>query len=184
MDVLQRQVDEYEDEIRILKDFKSPKRGGTGRTPRRSPLPPTETSTRGGRGATATENDSPTSVSALEAAIFRPALNKALQDASYWKAAYTGSLLKDLAPLPLLPGYPSRDEESKATDVDDAHSSLIQLSSALSHYRLSQASARIVDLTNKSKTARTQLGEQRAERREAIARLENIILRCRGRDYM
>lgn len=166
---MQRQVDEYENEIRLLKDFKSPTKRGQGgnRTPRRSMTTVADLSPHG-RGNV---EDAQVSSGALEAALFRPALHKALKEAAHWKAATTASSIFDLPPLPMLFG--SRDVEER--------NSLQQLSSALSSYRLEKASVRIVDLTNREKSPRVQLREHAARKTAASARLETLVLRSRGR---
>jgi hypothetical protein len=104
---MQRQVDEYENEIRVLKDFKSPTKRGQGgnRTPRRSMTTVTDLSP-AGRGSA---EEAQVSSGALEAALFRPALHKALQEAAHRKAATTVSSIFDLPPLPMLSG--SRNAE-------------------------------------------------------------------------
>jgi hypothetical protein len=81
---------------------------------------------------------------AIGAALFRPALHKALQEAVHWKAATTASSIFDLPPLPMLSRSRNVGEERNS---DEAFDSLQQLSSALSSYRTEKASARIVDLT-------------------------------------
>jgi hypothetical protein len=183
MDVVQRQVDEYEDEIRALKDFKSPKRSSSGRTPRRTPQPSPGVGSSGAKSANADESTS--STGALEAALCRPALLKALQEVAYWKSKATASWMSELPPLPVLQGSPfGADGEFKERDADEALSSLVELSSAWSDYRLTKASVKIVDLTNSTKDPRTQLREQKARSAEATNRLETVILRCRGRGYL
>jgi hypothetical protein len=171
VDVMQRQVDEYENEIRVLKDFKSPTKRGQGgnRTPRRSMTTVADLSPHG-RGSA---EEAQVSSGALEAALFRPALHKALQEAAHWKAATTASSIFDLPPLPLPSG---------SRNVGD--DSLQQLSSALSSYRLEKASVRIVDLTNREKSPRVQLREHATRKTAATERLETLVLRSRGRMYL
>jgi hypothetical protein len=175
---MQRQVDEYENEIRVLKDFKSPTKRGqaASRTPRRSST--TDMSSPHGKGSF---EEAQVSSGALEAALFRPALNKALQEAAHWKAATTASSIFDLPPLPMLSGSRNVGEERKSDDFSEAFDSLQQLSSALSSYRLENASVRIVDLTNREKSPRVQLREYAARKASASERLETVVLRSRGR---
>jgi hypothetical protein len=180
VDVMQRQVDEYENEIRVLKDFKSPTKRGQGgnRTPRRSMTSVTDLSPHG-RGSA---EEAQVSSGALEAALFRPALQKALQEAAHWKAATTASSIFDLPPLPMLSGSRNVGEERKSDDFSEAvFDTLQQLSSALSSNRLEKASVRIVDLTNREKSPRFQLREHAARKAAASERLETLVLRSRGR---
>ena len=173
MDVLQRQVDEYESEMRVLKDFKTPtKRGQQGsrtpgtRTPRRmlssgnepgSPRPGTD--------------DAPSTDYSLEATIFRPALQQALRESWKWKAAATSIALSDLPPLPVPFGA-----QSGTKDPDE----LIQLSSALSEARMQKASIKMVDLRNTEKTPRAQFQETRSACLEASRKLETLLLKIRA----
>jgi hypothetical protein len=177
---MQSQVDEYENEIRVLKDFKSPKRGQSGnRTPRRSVTSVAELSPRvpGGTGT----DEMQVSSGALEAALFRPALQSALQEAAHWKAEATGSSILDLPPLPMLSVSSAVGGVNK---TDEAFDSLRQLSNALSSYRLERASFKIVDLTNREKSPRVQLRESAARKAAASERLETIVMRARGRTLL
>lgn len=175
MDVMQRQVDEYEDEIRVLKDFKSPKRGGGNRTPRRSLTSVADLSSPRASGGT---EEMQVSSGALEAALFRPALQNALQEAAHWKATATASSILNLPPLPVVSPASTASTTGRS---DEAFNSLQQLSSALSSYRLEKASVKIVDLTNRNKSPRVQLREISARKAAAAERLETIVLRSRGR---
>ncbi len=101
MDVLHRQVDEYENEIRALKDFKSPKSTRrTSMSSRASPFMSPSFSAKGtpsggGGGEPLTE----AAIGALEAALVRPALEAARQDASRYKAQTMAAALSSLPPL-------------------------------------------------------------------------------------
>ena len=172
MDVLQREVEMYENEIRSLKDFKSPKRGnvtGSRATPIKSgvsvtsPVPIF-------RGA----NDDSHSNISLEASLFRPALQQALQESAHWKAVATASALLDLAPLPTYP----MDLQGNSVFSDEA----ILISSALAKARIEKATITLVDLRNKEKAPRAQLREMRAKNAAITERLETVMLRCRGHD--
>ena len=172
MDVLQREVEMYENEIRSLKDFKSPKRGnvtGSRATPMKSgvsvtsPVPIF-------RGA----NDDSHSNISLEASLFRPALQQALQESAHWKAVATASALLDLAPLPTYP----MDLQGNSVFSDEA----ILISSALAKARIEKATITLVDLRNKEKAPRAQLREMRAKNAAITERLETVMLRCRGHD--
>jgi hypothetical protein len=82
MEVMQRENEMYETEIRQLKDFKSPTR-------RARP------SQRGVMSAPAPEN-----TSVLEATLYRPALQAALAEASRLRASATIKAVANLPPLP------------------------------------------------------------------------------------
>lgn len=158
---MQRQVDEYEQEIRLLKDFKSPQRGSK-RTPRRAL---TSLSDRGGM-----VEDSQHSASALEATFFRPALQKALDEASYWKGSAIADMLNSLPPLPSAPGAPP---------IDPVQEEVSNMLIAAASWRLTKSSYTLVDLTNKEKDPRLQLLEMNKACAVADARLEEATKRCK-----
>ena len=174
MDVLQREVEMYENEIRSLKDFKSPKRSNATGS-RATPL----------KSGTSLINHTPTfrgsneefhSGFSLEATLFRPALQQALQDSAHWKAVATRSILLDLAPLPASPmdfyggGRSVLSEEA------------ILMASALAKARIEKATITLVDLSNKEKAPRAQLRDMKAKSAAINERLETVLLRCRGND--
>src|SRR3569832_146785 len=112
MDVLHRQVDEYENEIRALKDFKSPGKSGRLRgTPRRALTSVADVSPYG-RGITDETN---MNTGVLEATLFRPALQRALKEAAIWKASAVGESLANLPPLPspTLPNTSGNDQNGE-----------------------------------------------------------------------
>jgi hypothetical protein len=174
MDVLQREVEMYESEIRSLKDFKSPKRGnvtGSRATPIKSGVS-ANSNTPMFRG---TNDDSHSNIS-LEATLFRPALQQALQESAHWKAVATGFALLDLAPLPTSPI--DLNGNGKNIFAEEA----IHISSALAKARIDKATIKLVDLTNKEKAPRVQLREMKAKSAAITERLETLMLRCRGYD--
>lgn len=178
MDVLQRQVDEYENEIRVLKDFKSPKRGAAARgTPRRALTSISDLASPAGRGGAVPE-EANSNTGALEATIFRPALQQSLRETARWKSVAMSSALADLAPLP---GY--TNDSLSQSKKDDTWDGIVQLNSALANYRLKMASVKLVDLTNKNKSARQQLRESKASCGEAVKDLEFVANRCRQQLY-
>ena len=167
MDVLQRQVDEYENEIRVLKDFKSPKRGGASRgTPRRAM---TSVGDFGSPQSRLVTEEKQSNTGVLEATLFRPALQQALEESAHWKSTASASLL-DLPPLPM----PTSAKDETADD-------LYQLSTALADYRLELASIKLVDLSRKDKTPREQLRENKSRSLAATMNLESVFRRCRGK---
>ena len=172
MDVMQREIEMYENEIRALKDFKSPGKKGKG-TPRRSASDIGSPNPRGSM-------EDPLNASALEATLFRPALQQALEEAARWKASATASAIMDLPPLPLqmTPSVAEQDGLMKgALSSDD----WIRLTAAVSSVRLQKASLTLVDLTDTSKTPRAQLRELKAKTAAADRRLESVVMQCRGR---
>lgn len=178
MDVLQRQVDEYENEIRALKDFKSPKRGGGPRGSPRRAITSIADLASSGRGGGIEEPAVLANTGALEATMFRPALQNALRDAARWKTVAVASALADLPPLPFT-YTASSSNELLGHGIESAASEAIQLDSALSTYRLAMASVKLVDLTNPMKSPRQQLRESKAFSQVATQNLEFAVNRCR-----
>jgi len=147
MDVLNRQVEEYENEIRA-RDSKTPTKT---RRPRRS-FTPESTSRSSSTDSMRDVEDG--SRSAFEAALFRPALQAARRDAAQWKTKATVSTLLQLPPLKVSMGPTSRGEgEEKIADED--MDPLFQLSSSLSSYQRETASVRLVDITKSSKLGKS-----------------------------
>jgi len=172
MEVLQREVEMYENEIRSLKDFKSPKRTSvSGRsTPVRSNV---------GSGAPSNPRvpDDAHSTLSLEATLFRPALQQALQEVAHWNAVATGATMLNLPPLPTLPFVSTAGGTTLSSQSDES----MLFSSAVAKSRIEKASIRLVDLTNKEKSPRMQLREMKAQRAAISDRLETIVLRYCGR---
>lgn len=160
---MQGEIEMYENEVRQLRDFKSPGKKGKN-TPRRSM---SDISSPNPRGGGAVEDAQQTS--ALEAALFRPFLQEALQDAARWKVSAVSSAMANLAPLPSL-------QAEHATSDD-----WIRLSAAMAATRLQKASLTLVDLTNTTKTPRAQLRALKAKKAAADQRLESIVIQCQGR---
>lgn len=151
MDVLHRQVEEYESEMRFMKDTKSPSKARS-RTPRR-----TFSQRDHSRSSESLQSlESEANTGAFEAALFRPALQAARRDAAKWKASATISTLLELPALNV-PAYSNYNEEEKTADEDI--SPFMQLTSALANYRTQTASIKVVDLTKPKpgKTPRSEL---------------------------
>jgi len=176
---MQRQVDDYENDIRALKDFKSPKGASGRRGPGRRPMTSIGDLTPQRKRVSGGLDELPTSTGAFEAALFRPALQRALCDAARWRAAATGAAILDLPPLPVSSTAYLPSEEMKTEEIDQADSDLVQLNSALVHYRIEKASVKLVDL-NHSKSPRAQLREMKMKHSVAAARLESVVLKCRA----
>lgn len=148
MDVLHRQVEEYENEIRA-RDSKTP----TKRRPRRSFTPESRSSSQDSM------RDGEDGIrSAFEAALFRPALQAARRDAAQWKMKATINTLLELPPLKVSMD-PTSFTAGEEKFADEDMNPLFQLSSSLSAYQRETASVRLVDITSNKdgKTPRMQL---------------------------
>lgn len=170
MDVLHRQVEEYEGEIRFLKDAKSPTKG---RAPRRSFAPDTiRERVRSGEDLQAMGSEA--HAGAFEAALFRPALRAARRDAAHWKAKATISTLLELPPL-----YVRNSGEEEKT-ADDDMSPIFELSSALANYRTQTAAIKVVDLTKAStKSPRAELHLMVMQKASASQKLDEAAASAR-----
>lgn len=148
IDVLQHQVDEYEYEIRSVKDPKSPKPRGVT-TPRRvtTSMFSSGRSTRGSEDISGGADTSPASVAAFEAVLYRPILASTRRETSHWKAIAMSSTFLDLPSLSF-PNGSSLFRESKEDDNPFA-----MLDAARTALRFAKASTSIVDLTTPSKRA-------------------------------
>jgi dynactin 1 len=163
VDVMQRQVDEYENEIRVMKDFKSPGKGTKGRgAPRRGLATMSDSSPY-------RQEENQINAGALEAALFRPALQEALENAAKWKAASMASSLAALTPLPM---------PLALANSDGVNDHMLELTSALSNYRLVKASTTLVDLTRTDKSGNMQLREIYQKKSAASDRVKSIVMRC------
>lgn len=141
MDVLHHQVEEYESEIRFLKDTKSPNKSRS-RTPRRTfGAEHLRETSRSGDALQSMSGE--INSGAFEAALFRPALQAARRDAAHWKAKSTISTFLELPPL----NVPVLKDGGEEKTADEDLSPLFQLSSALANYRQQTASMKVVDLT-------------------------------------
>ena len=176
MDVMQQQVDDYESEIRTMKDPKSPKaRVPTGRTPRRNTFASPDLK----RGGPVLDVDaSPAAIAALQATLFRPALDAMRREAAVWKA---NAVAKDILSLPPLcvPGMTRTEAETKEEDPGDNIFSALEAARAA--LRLEKASFRLVDLSAKAPPrsqllealSRTTLAEEKL--REAAASASSAL---------
>lgn len=149
MDVLHRQVEEYENEIRA-RDSKTPTKS---RRPRRS-FTPESTGRSSSQDSLRDGEDG--SRSAFEAALFRPALQAARRDAAQWKTKATINTLLTLPPLKVSMD-PTSLSEGEEKFADEDMDPLYQLSSSLSSYQRETASVRLVDITKSTKSPRMQL---------------------------
>jgi hypothetical protein len=175
MDVMHRQVEEYESEIRFLKDAKTPK--GRSRTPRRSYAEHIREHSRSGDDLQSLASEG--SVGAFEAALFRPALQAARRDAAQWKAKATISTLLELPPLHVTGFAVAEKGEEKVSDEDT--NPLLELSSALAFYRTETASVKVVDITQpkEGKSSRSCLHESMMRKASAANQLDQAAAAAR-----
>ncbi|KAL3921830.1 MAG: hypothetical protein SGILL_002543, partial [Bacillariaceae sp.] len=173
MDVLHRQVEEYENEIRVLRDSKTPTKGVRSRAPRRAFTPDSSLRDRSRSSENLSGLDEEGHLGAFEAALFRPALLAARKDAAQWKAKATIEKLLSLPPLDV-PRLRNSGEE-KEEEKDD--SPMLELASALSHYQDQAASIRLVDISKPrprlqlhEMTMKTATASQQLDKAAAAAR--------------
>ncbi len=201
LDVTQQQADEYEKEIKTLKDKSRPTRvrqtGGGRTTPRKqnsidieATLSQFNQSSTSKAGASSSRDILLESIS-LETALFRPALASATQSANYWKSQAVGSALSKLTPLnvlvkahsaPLSMGEEAKksvhDRFSKGFCNNGKNRHLEQLSLARNDFRLAKASFSIVDLTKDNLSSRAQLFEERRRGNDAEYRFKTATYAC------
>jgi hypothetical protein len=172
MDVLHRQVEEYENEIRLLRDAKTPSKGVRSRAPRRAFTPESSLRDRSRSSENLSGMEEEGHLGAFEAALFRPALLAARKDAAQWKAKATIDTLLSLPPLDV--PLPCTSEETKTSEDT---SPLLELSSALSHYQAETASVRLVDLSKPN--PRMQLYSMKMKKAAAAERLDRATAEAR-----
>jgi hypothetical protein len=166
MEVLQSQVDEYEREIRMLKDQKA----RSNRHPQSSTVKGASLETvslASSLGITSPQNkhrEQGASILSLESALFRPALHDALSDASVWKSkAVSDKLLR----------LPSLSKNSYKNDLDIVTQSR-QLSLAHGDLRLIKANIGIIRLQESKSKARSVLFEEKEKTLKAMRKLESL----------
>ena len=176
MDVLHRQVDEYENEIRFLKDFKSPKSAQrrTSMSSRSSLMSPSFSAVKGTPGGESIQEASAATIGALEAALLRPALQAVQQDASRCKAQTIASALSSLPPLDLI--TPTSGESKQTEPLDELANLASALSEARFQVRMEKACVRVVDLSMLSeKSPRQTLLESMAKTYSAEMKLSDAV---------
>jgi len=197
LDVMQKQAEEYDKEIRSLKDKSRPSRGvrtaGGRVTPKKSSMDLEATLNQlgqatGSKSAGLSSRDVLLESISLETALFRPALSSAVQSANYWKTKAMGSALSKLAPLnvpiaaqsmPSSTGSEAREilddllSQGGSNTTNRAHHHMEELALAKNEARLAKASFSIVDLSNNDVSSRKQLDEQRQKEQMAELRLQN-----------
>lgn len=177
MDVVHRQVEEYENEIRFLRDAKTPSKVVRSRTPRRSfgTEPSIREHSRSGDNLQALEEEN---MGAFEAALFRPALQAARRDAAQWKAKATVTTLLQLPPLNVSVPSSHKGEEKVA---DEDGNPWMELSAALFNYQQETASVKLVDITGQrdGRSPRVQLREMKMRKAVASDQLDKATATAR-----
>ena len=177
LSVMEQQAEEYENQIRLLKD-KSPKARSRMRqsaTPKKS-IDIEATISQLGTGSKSSgtsSRDAMLETISLETALFRPALSSATQSANYWKAKAMESALSKLTPLNVATKASSMPS-SMAQKREEWSRSTEEMDLARNELRLAKATFDIVDLS-KSKTGRVQLSKERQKERAAEARLHSVV---------
>jgi len=167
MEVLQSQVDEYEKEIRSLKDPQKNKinRKGAPGSARKNTILETDFSLSsiglGNSQNAPQENNLRAGI--VEAALFRPALRSARADASIWKSKAIADTLLKLPPLSAVSKFPNSEISSQRE----------KLLLASSEVRRRKANVTILEL-GVDNSARLRLREERRKTALAINRLEDV----------
>ena len=160
LEVLQTQVEEYEKEIRSLKNPQKGKhrRGQTRKAP--SPLPPPDFSNT----APKASSQDIRSGGLIETALFRPALRSARSDASVWKSKSIADALMKLPPL---------IQNSRVENNSDAKTQRQKLLMASAELRRRKANVSIIDLDiTKASSSRNPIREERQKASLAIKKLQ------------
>jgi hypothetical protein len=194
LSVMEQQAEEYENQIRSLKD-KNP----TSRSRLRQSVTPkkpidieaaiNQLGTGSKSGGTSSRDVLLESIS-LETALFRPALRSATQSANYWKAKAMESALSKLKPLNVpvkASTMPSFIGDSFTGDLQKREELLRfeeEMALACNELRLVKASVGIVDLSKaKDESAQIQLSKEVQKESAAEARLYNVAKCFSGRDF-
>jgi len=168
MEVLQTQVDEYEREIRTLKDPQrgKNKRGGGSASSRKSATLETDFSLSNLSAGSSQRSSHDVKSGLVEAALFRPALRSARSDASVWKSK---SIVDTLQKLPSLVAIPKVEDENLLTHRQ-------QLLMASADLRKRKALVSIVDLGGEKydSSARLQFRDEKEKVTIAVRKLQEV----------
>ncbi len=173
MEVMQSQVEEYEKEIRSLKDQKLKSRRAPGPTRKSASLDGDYSLSNLGIGSPQKiqrGQESAAKSLSLDSALFRPALRSALSDASMWKSKVIAEKLLELPPLPTISTQNHSDLVNKRN----------QLSLACANLRHNKAAIEIIKLSESNRSGvqlpiRSQIISEREKTRNALERLQNIV---------
>ena len=178
LSVMEQQAEEYENQIRLLKD-KNPKARSRVRqsvTPKKSidiEATISQLGTGSSKSSGTSSRDALLETISLETALFRPALSSATQSANYWKAKAMESALSKLTPLNVstktssTPSSLGQKREERLHSVDE-------MDLARNELRLAKATFGIVDLSKSNESARVQLSKERQKEMAAAARLSSV----------
>eukprot|EP00529_Nitzschia_sp_RCC80_P006816 CAMPEP_0113503770 /NCGR_PEP_ID=MMETSP0014_2-20120614/34349_1 /TAXON_ID=2857 /ORGANISM="Nitzschia sp." /LENGTH=1423 /DNA_ID=CAMNT_0000398815 /DNA_START=80 /DNA_END=4347 /DNA_ORIENTATION=+ /assembly_acc=CAM_ASM_000159 len=180
MDVLHRQVEEYENEIRFL-NSKSPAKSRS-RAPRRTFATDSSALRDHSRSSESLHGlqEEPMS-GAFEAALFRPALLAVRQEAAIYKNKAMVDTILNLPPLNVsLSATVAGTDEEKSSDEEMGvmdNNPFLDLSTALSNYQRETSSMHLVDLMKPS--PRTQLHNTLMRKAAASAGLDQATASAR-----
>eukprot|EP00984_Skeletonema_dohrnii_P002936 scaffold1004_cov120-Skeletonema_dohrnii-CCMP3373.AAC.2 len=178
LSVMEQQAEEYENQIRLLKD-KNPKARSRMRqsvTPKKSidfEATIGQLGT-GSKSAGTSSRDALLETISLETALFRPALTSVTQSATYWKAKAMESALSKLTPLNVATKTTSPVPSSINQKRDEWSHSADEMDLARNELRLAKATFGIVDLSKSNESARVQLSKERRKEMAAAARLHSV----------
>jgi len=178
LSVMEQQAEEYENQIRLLKD-KNPKARSRMRqsvTPKKS-IDFEATIGQLGTGSKSSgtsSRDAMMETISLETALFRPALTSVTQSATYWKAKAMESALSKLTPLNVATKTTSPVPSSIGQKRDEWSHSADEMDLARNELRLAKATFGIVDLSKSNESARVQLSKERRKEMAAAARLHSV----------
>jgi dynactin 1 len=197
LDVMQKQAEDYEKEIRSLKDKSRPTRnvrtlGGNRAISKSSSMDLEATLNQigqasGSKSLGLTSQDVLLESISLETALFRPALSSALQTSVYWKSKAMRDAISNLAPLNVTTGISAgttlnnlsnlkRHGTTNETDV------LNEIALAKSECRFLSASLAIADLSKNDISARAQLNCEQEKKRTVDQRLLRAASRFTPRE--
>jgi dynactin 1 len=168
VEVMEQQADEYQREIRALKEkSRTPRvsRQTSGRiTPKKSTSAVDLEATinqfgSANKAVVASSRDLMLESISLETALFRPALASATKSASYWRAQSVGHALSKLTPLNMQTR--SQPDKDSIEEVDLARNAV----------RLAKASFSLAEISNTGVLTRSQLNDLKQSERLAMSRL-------------
>lgn len=204
MDVLNKQVQEYEDEVRVLKNVnktRTPQKGGLRSSLSTSfgAFDPLEMGLQANDSYLVSSTSAQAKLISLEAALFRPALHSARVELSTWKAKAIQSSLRKLSPLkvpkPLdlvenTEVQPQDGDTLTVLNINPISSQqsfskmisqqLAEISTVNTSIRQHKASSKVINLDsnliNPSANIRTKLRKERLKSTELIGRFNKASL--------